>query len=126
MDIREDRKYLKSHQWVKEENGRALVGITDYAQESLQAVVFVNLPEEGETVTAGEPLGDVESVKVVADVTSPVSGVVCRTNEELMDNPATVNESPYDAWFIEVENVTGYGELLTPEEYRAFLETLEE
>lgn len=126
MDIQEDRKYLKSHQWVKEENGHALVGITDYAQESLQAVVFVNLPEEGETVTAGEPLGDVESVKVVADVTSPVSGVVCRTNEELMDNPATVNESPYDAWFIEVENVTGYGELLTPEEYRAFLETLEE
>lgn len=125
MDIRDDRKYLKTHQWVKEENGRALVGVTDHAQESLRAVVFVNLPGEGDTVTAGEPFGEVESVKVVAEVISPVSGTVCRVNEAVMDDPSTVNTAPYDAWFIEVENVTGRGELLTAEEYRAVVEALE-
>lgn len=124
MEIREDRKYLKTHQWMKEEDGRVLVGITDYAQEALRAIVFVQLPEEGETVTAGEPFGEVESAKVVAEVISPVSGAVCRVNEEIMDDPSAVNECPYDAWFIEVENVTEHAKLLTPEEYRAVLEGL--
>lgn len=124
MDIREDRKYLKSHQWAKEENGRVLVGVTDYAQASLRAVVFVGLPEEGGTVTAGEPFGEVESVKVVAEVISPVSGRVCRVNEDVMDDPSAINASPYDAWLIEVEDVTDRGELLTAEEYRAVVEAL--
>ena len=124
MDIREDRKYLKSHQWVKEEDGRALIGITDYAQRSLRAIVFVNLPEEGDAVTAGEPFGEVESVKVVAEVTSPVSGRVCRVNEDVMDDPSAVNAAPYDAWFIEAEDITDRAELLTAAEYRAVVEAL--
>lgn len=124
MDIREDRKYLKSHQWVKEEDGRALIGITDYAQKALRAVVFVDLPEEGDTVTAGEPLGEVESAKVVAEVTSPVSGRVCRVNEDVMDDPSAVNAAPYDAWFIEAEDITDRAELLTAAEYRAVVEAL--
>ena len=126
MDIREDRKYLRTHQWVREGGGHALIGITDYAQRALRAVVFVNLPEEGDTVTAGEPFGEVESVKVVAEVASPVSGRVCRVNEDAMDDPSVVNAAPYDAWFIEVEDVTDHAELLTAEEYKALVETLVE
>ena len=125
MEIREDRKYLKTHQWMKEENGRMTVGITDYAQAELRAVVFVNLPEEGDRVTAGEPFGEVESVKVVSEVISPVSGTVCRVNEELMDDPSMVNGAPYDAWFIEVDGVSDYAELLSPDEYRATVEALD-
>lgn len=126
MNVPNDRKYLSSHQWVKEENGHALVGITDHAQESLRAIVFVDLPEEGDAVQAGESFGEVESAKVVSEVISPVSGTVCRVNEELLDDPSIANTAPYDAWFIEVENVTGTAELLTAEEYRSELEAQKE
>ena len=76
MEIREELKYVKSHEWVKEEDGVAVIGLTDYAQSELGDLVFVNLPEEGDEVTVGEAFGDVESVKAVSDVYSPVSGVV--------------------------------------------------
>ena len=123
LDIREDRKYTRTHQWAKEENGHVLVGITDYAQQQLRAVVFVDLPEAGDTLTAGEPLGEVESVKVVAEVISPVSGVVSRVNEEVMDDPTLVNTMPYDAWLVEAEGVTDLAGLMSGEEYRTFLES---
>lgn len=110
---------------MKEEDGHALVGVTDYAQRSLRAVVFVDLPEEGDAVTAGEPFGEVESTKVVAEMISPVSGRVRRVNEAVADDPSAVNAAPYDAWLIEVEDVTDRAELLTAEEYRAVVETLE-
>lgn len=112
-------KYSKSHEWVKEEDGVFTIGLTDYAQNALGDIVFINLPEEGDEVTAGESFSDVESVKAVSDVFSPVTGTVCAVNEELLDDPAQVNEAPYEAWLIKVENVSGTEELLDAEGYEA-------
>ena len=122
MELREELKYSKSHEWVKEEDGEVTVGLTDYAQSELGDLVFVNLPEEGDEVTVGEAFGDVESVKAVSDVYSPVSGVVSEINEALLDAPESINEAPYDAWFIQVKEITDTEELLTAEEYEAWAE----
>ena len=102
------------------------VGLTDYAQDALGDLVFVNLPEPGDDVTAGEAFSDVESVKAVSDVLSPVTGQVEEINEELLDSPESVNQSPYDAWFIKVKDVSATEELLTAEEYKAFVESEQE
>ena len=115
-----DLKYTKSHEWVKFEDGVAVVGISDFAQDALGDVVFVNLPAVGDEVTAGESFGDVESVKAVSDLVSPVSGVVCAINEELEDSPESLNEDPYGAWIIKVENVTEEEELLAADAYETF------
>lgn len=112
-------KYTKSHEWIKEEDGVFTIGLTDYAQSALGDIVFINLPEEGDEVTAGESFSDVESVKAVSDVFSPVTGAVCAVNEALLDDPAQVNESPYEAWLIKVENVGDTEELLDAEAYEA-------
>lgn len=120
MDFPSGLKYSKSHEWVKYEDGLAVIGITDYAQSELGDLVFVNLPEVGDSVTAGEPLGDVESVKAVSDIYSPVSGTVAAINEELLDNPAAINESPYEAWFIKVEGAEEEEGLIDAAEYEAF------
>ncbi len=112
-------KYTKSHEWVKEEDGVCVVGLTDYAQSALGDLVFVNLPEEGDAVTAGEAFSDVESVKAVSDVFSPVTGEVCAVNEDLLDNPALINEAPYEAWLVKVNNVTDTEELLDAAAYEA-------
>jgi len=99
----------------------ATVGISDFAQSELGDLVFVNLPEPGDEVTAGETFADVESVKAVSDIYSPVSGVIAEINEELLDAPESINENANDAWFIKVENVTEQAEgLMSPEEYEAF------
>lgn len=122
MTILEGLKYTKSHEWVKENgDGTVTVGLTDYAQQELGDLVFVNLPLAGDGVTAGEAFGDVESVKAVSDVFSPVSGEVAEINEELLDAPQMINETPYDAWLIKVENVSDSEELLSAVEYEAFL-----
>ena len=126
MNIRDDCNYTKTHQWMREENGTVLVGITDYAQSQLGGIVFINLPEAGDEVAAGETFGEVESTKVVSDVHSPVSGTVKAVNGPLADEPERANEDPYEAWFIEVENVTDRVELLTAQEYRDYLEQLNE
>lgn len=110
-------KYTKSHEWVKEEDGVITVGLTDYAQSALGDIVFINLPEEGDDVTAGQAFSDVESVKAVSDVFSPVSGKVAAINEELLDNPALVNEDPYEAWLIKVEAVSDTEELMDAAAY---------
>ena len=112
-------KYSKSHEWVKYEDGVAVIGISDFAQDALGDVVFVNLPQVGDEVVAGESFGDVESVKAVSDLISPVSGVVCAVNEELDDAPESLNEDPYGAWIIKVENVTDQEELLDSAAYEA-------
>ena len=112
-------KYSKSHEWVKEEDGVFTIGLTDYAQNALGDIVFINLPEEGDEVTAGESFSDVESVKAVSDVFSPVTGTVCAVNEELLDDPAQVNEAPYEAWLIKVKDITAEEELLDAEGYEA-------
>ena len=113
-------KYSKDHEWMKEEDGVAVIGISDFAQDALGDVVFVNLPGEGDEVTAGKAFGDVESVKAVSDLVSPVSGTVCAVNEALLDEPEKLNKAPYDAWLIKVENVTGTEELLDAVAYEAF------
>ena len=117
----EDLKYTKSHEWVKEEDGVYVVGITDYAQNALGDIVFINLPMEGDEVTADESFADVESVKAVSDVFSPVSGTVTAINEELLDAPQKVNEDAYGAWFIKVEGQPGEN-LLSAEEYAKVVE----
>ena len=114
-----DLKYSKSHEWIRYEDGVAVIGISDFAQDALGDVVFVNLPAVGDEVTAGEAFGDVESVKAVSDLISPVSGVVLEINEELEDSPENLNEDPYGAWIIKVENVTDEEELLNSEAYEA-------
>ena len=113
-------QYSKSHEWVKVENGVTVVGISDFAQNALGDVVFVNLPAEGDGVTAGDAFGDVESVKAVSDLVSPVTGTVCAVNEELLDAPEKLNSDPYGAWLIKVENVEGSEELLDAAAYEAF------
>lgn len=114
-------KYTKSHEWVKEEDGVVLIGLSDYAQEALGDLVFVNLPEEGDELTAGETFGDVESVKAVSDVYSPVTGTVDAVNEALLDAPESINQNPYEAWFVRVNGVTDTEELMDAEAYEAFV-----
>ncbi len=122
MNIPKELKYSKSHEWVKyEEDGSVLIGLTDFAQSELGDLVFVNLPEEGDEVTAGEAFGDVESVKAVSDVYSPVTGEVAAVNAELLDAPESINEDPYGAWFIRVEKVSDAEELMDGEAYEAFI-----
>lgn len=123
MNYPTDLKYSKSHEWVKMEDGVAVVGISDFAQDALGDVVFVNLPQVGDETTAGEAFGDVESVKAVSDLLSPLSGTVCEVNEELLDAPERLNSEPYDAWLIKIENITDTEELLSAEEYEAFCAT---
>lgn len=123
MELREGLLYSRSHEWVKEEGDEVLIGLTDYAQSELGDLVFVNLPEEGDEVATGESFADVESVKAVSDVYSPVTGVVSGVNEELLDAPESINEAPYDAWFVRVKDISDREELLTAAEYEAFVES---
>ena len=119
MSIPNELRYTKSHEWIKEEGDIAIVGITDFAQNALGDVVFVNLPEAGDEVVAGESFGDVESVKAVSDLLSPVSGIVKAVNEELIDAPEMLNSDPYGAWIIKVEQITDREELLDADDYEA-------
>ena len=120
MNFPAELKYSKSHEWLKEEDGVSVIGISDFAQDALGDVVFVNLPEVGNDAAAGEAFGDVESVKAVSDLISPVSGTVCEVNEDLLDQPELLNEDPYGTWIIKVENVTDTEELLDAAAYEAF------
>ena len=113
-------KYSRDDEWVRYDGDDVYVGITDYAQSELGDLVFVNLPEVDDEVIAGEPFGDVESVKAVADVFSPVSGVVLEVNEELLDDAALINNDPYGSWFIKVGSITDKEELMSSEEYDAY------
>ncbi len=124
MAVQKGLLYTKDHEWVKEEGGEYVVGISDYAQSELGDLVFVNLPEEGDSVTKGEAFSDVESVKAVSDVLSPLTGVVSAINEAVLDAPESINSSPYEAWFVKVKDVTDKEELLSAEEYEEFLKTL--
>ncbi len=120
MNYPAELKYSKSHEWIKMEGDVAVIGISDFAQDALGDVVFINLPAEGDEVTAGESFGDVESVKAVSDLICPVTGVICAVNEELLDAPEKLNQGAYDAWIIKVENITDQEELLDAAAYEAF------
>jgi glycine cleavage system H protein len=115
-------KYSKSHEWIRYDGSDVYIGITDYAQHSLGDLVFVNLPEEGDELVAGESFGDVESVKAVSDIISPVSGTVAEINEDLLDAPEEINNSPYEAWFIKATDITDTEELLDKDEYDKYVE----
>jgi glycine cleavage system H protein len=120
-----DLKYAKSHEWVRASGNVATVGITDHAQHELTDVVFVELPEAGRKVKAGESCAVVESVKTASDIYSPVSGEILEMNKTVVDNPALVNSQPYaEGWFykIQLSNPAELEQLLNPEQYRAQIE----
>ena len=99
MNFPKELKYSRTHEWVRlQEDGTAYIGITDYAQDQLGDLVFVNLPSAGDSLQAGEPFADVESVKAVSDVNAPVSGKVKEVNEALSDAPEKMNEAPYHGY----------------------------
>ena len=125
MDFPKELRYSKEHEWAKIEGSIVTVGITDYAQDSLGDVVYVELPSEGTTVTKEETFGVVESVKAVSDLYSPVSGKVIEVNDALVDSPEVINDDPYgDAWMIKVEIISPaeIEELLAADEYKQFVE----
>ena len=116
--------YTSTHEWVKVEEGFAFIGITDYAQESLGEIVFVELPEEEDQVTAGEEFSAIESVKAASDVLSPVTGIIVLINDDLEDSPELVNEDPYENWIVkvELEDKTELHKLLNAKEYKEICE----
>ncbi|TDM03719.1 glycine cleavage system protein GcvH [Macrococcus carouselicus] len=120
MATLEGLKYSKDHEWVKSEGNVKTIGITDFAQSELGDIVFVELPEVGDEISAGQPFGSVESVKTVSELYAPLSGKVVEVNSELEDSPEFVNESPYEnAWMIKVEteNDDEVNELLDQAQY---------
>lgn len=122
MNLPEDLQYTKSHEWVRREGEVAKVGITEHAQDELGDVVFVDLPEQGATFSAGESFGSVESVKAVSDLYTPVGGEVVEINSALEDSPEKVNEDPYgEGWIIKVR-VSEEGELLSAADYQKVVE----
>ena len=125
MNVPADRKYTRSHEWAKQEDGRVVVGISDFAQESLGDVVFVETPEVGREVQAGEAVAVVESVKTASDIYAPVSGKVVEVNEALADEPELVNGDPYGAgWIFKLEpsDPEEMNALLGPDEYVKVIE----
>ncbi|GIV67509.1 glycine cleavage system protein GcvH [Caldilinea sp.] len=122
-------KYAKTHEWVRIEDGVAVIGVSDYAQDALSDVVYVDLPEVGDTVTAGKQAATVESVKAAEDVYAPVSGEVIEVNTALEDTPEIINERPYDAWFFKVRPTEALEQelaaLMEPEAYDKYVEELE-
>jgi glycine cleavage system H protein len=125
MDIPEDLRYSADHEWARVEGGDVRVGITDYAQDALGDVVFVDLPEVGATVKKGDGFAEVESTKSVSEIYAPLAGTISQVNAELGENPARLNEDPYgDGWIcaITVDDRSQLDELLDAEGYRALIE----
>ncbi len=116
-----EKLYSKSHEWVEMlDETTAMVGISDYAQKMLGGLVFVGLPEVGDSVTVGEAFADVESVKAVSDIYSPLTGTIAEINEELLDSPELINEDAEQAWLVKVEGITEKEELMDEKEYNEF------
>mgnify|MGYP000968174056 CR=1 FL=1 len=122
MKIKEELKYSKEHEWVKVTGDKAYIGITDFAQKALGDIVFVELPEVGTELSAGDTFGVIESVKAASDIYCPVSGTITKINEDLNDQPESINEDSYVAWIIEVElsNPSELDELMNEDEYENF------
>ena len=114
--------FSKEHIWVRfEEDGTVKIGISDYAQEQLGCVMFLNLPDEGDHIVCGEAMGDIESIKTVSDLIAPVTGTVVEINEDLCDDTSLINESPYESWFCSIKPEGENEELLTEDEYAEYL-----
>jgi glycine cleavage system H protein len=122
MKILDGLKYSREHEWVKIEGNRAYIGITDYAQDSLGDIVFVDLPETGTSLEAGDVLCTVESVKAASDVYSPVAGKVVEVNEALSDDPSLLNQDPYGNWIavLEISDTNAADSLMDASDYKAF------
>lgn len=122
MNVPQDLQYTKSHEWVRVEDDVATIGITDHAQEELGDVVFIELPEEGDNLSAGDTFGTIESVKAVSDLYAPVGGEVVEVNGALNDTPESVNEDPYgEGWILKIR-FSEQGDLLSAEEYERVVE----
>lgn len=124
MNFPEDLKYTKEHEWVRVKGNIAIIGITDWAQDQLGDIVFVELPEEGEEVEKSDTFGVVESTKSVNDLYVPVSGKVVEVNDPLVDSPEIINEDPYgEGWMlkVEIEDKSDLDDLMSAEEYEAFV-----
>ncbi|WP_255198215.1 glycine cleavage system protein GcvH [Halorarius litoreus] len=122
FDVPDDRRYTESHEWVTLEGDTARMGITDFAQDELGDIVFVELPAVGETLDADEEFGIVESIKAVSDLYAPIAGEVTAVNDELVDAPELVNDDPFgDGWMLELDadDPDAVDELLSPDEYRS-------
>jgi len=123
MNFPAELKYTRDHEWVKMlDETTALIGITDFAQEKLGDLVYVNLPETGNVAAVGESACDVESVKSDSEIISPVTGTIAEVNGELEGSPELLNQDPYGAWIFKVENITDFAELLDASDYQAFTE----
>lgn len=121
-DIRDDRRYRSSHEWVLLEGDVAVIGISDFAQDALGDVVYFDLPEEGDDVTEGESFAEVESVKAVSDVYAPMNGTIVAVNEALSDTPELINQDPFgEGWMIKIklEDASSYDALLDAQAYKA-------
>ncbi len=122
MSVPEELEYTRSHEWVRTEDDTATIGITDYAQEELGDIVYVELPEQGDSFDAGDSFGSIESVKAVSDLYTPVGGEVVEVNEALNDSPEKINEDPYgDGWIVKLR-VSEEGDLLSASDYEQLLE----
>jgi glycine cleavage system H protein len=124
VEFPEDLRYTKEHEWARREGTRVRVGITDFAQDALGDVVYVDLPDVGASVQAAAPLGEVESTKSVSDVYSPVSGTIAERNPLISDRPELVNQQPYgDGWLVVIEGATedALDALMDATAYRAFV-----
>ena len=117
MSFPKELRYSKSHEWVKEDGDSVVIGLTDFAQKELGDIVYINVPLVGDAVTAGASFADIESVKAVSEIISPVTGTVSEVNEELVDAPEKINEAPYEAWIVRVNEIEDREELLPAEEY---------
>lgn len=129
MELPEGIKYSKEHEWVLVEDHVAIIGITEYAQQELGDIVYVELPEIGEKIVKDDPFGAVESVKAVSDIYAPVSGTVIEVNDALPDSPETINDDPYgDGWMIKVEmsDKDDLKDLMSAEEYAEYLDQQKE
>jgi len=123
MNVPQNLHYTKSHEWILFlDDTTARIGITDFAQHELGDLVFVNLPQVGDKVEIDQVFADVESVKAVSDIYGPVTGEISAVNPELSDSPQLLNSLPYDAWFIEVKNITDKMKFLNAAEYTQFCE----
>lgn len=119
MNTPAELKYAPSHEWCKMDGTTAIVGITDFAQHALGDVVYINLPQPGDDASAGQAFGDIESVKAVSDLISPVSGKILEVNESLADHPEQINADPYGAWIMKVENAQPGADLMDAAAYNA-------
>ena len=124
MEVLEGLYYSKDHEWVKVEGDKVYIGITDYAQHSLGNIVYVELPEVGSELSAGDVLGVVESVKAASDVYTPVDIKVLEVNNSLVDDPSLINNDPYGSWMVigELKDKSQLDKLMKADEYRKFLE----